>query len=371
MTDLLSLVIKSDPALGLYVCADADDADELRDCLADEDIPFTIDPEDAARIAEAGCRTFVFGVVHPGWLRGFLDDCGYPTEIAAGIRFPEDTYAPPLDRLLKLGRPPGDAAGVDCAALGLDRSQVPELIRMATDAELNTGPSGSPIVYAPIHAWRALGQLRAEEAIAPLLGLLRRIDEDDDDWVSDDLPRVLAEIGAASIQPIAEYLADPSHREWARTAAAAALGLVAEAHPETRAECVARLRAQLEHDGEQSESLNACLIAPLLDLKAMEALPDIERAFASGRVDESVNGDWEDAQIELGLKTVREHPPKPNSLTKWREESLAQMAMEDALEEVEEFEEPGEPYIAPPKVGRNDQCPCGSGKKFKKCCGKL
>lgn len=22
----------------------------------------------------------------------------------------------------------------------------------------------------------------------------------------------------------------------------------------------------------------------------------------------------------------------------------------------------------PPKVGRNDSCPCGSGKKFKKCC---
>ena len=22
----------------------------------------------------------------------------------------------------------------------------------------------------------------------------------------------------------------------------------------------------------------------------------------------------------------------------------------------------------PPRVGRNDLCPCGSGKKFKKCC---
>ncbi|MCI7098671.1 MAG: SEC-C domain-containing protein [Lachnospiraceae bacterium] len=22
------------------------------------------------------------------------------------------------------------------------------------------------------------------------------------------------------------------------------------------------------------------------------------------------------------------------------------------------------------KVGRNDPCPCGSGKKYKKCCGK-
>ncbi len=31
-------------------------------------------------------------------------------------------------------------------------------------------------------------------------------------------------------------------------------------------------------------------------------------------------------------------------------------------------------HVAPfqrsaPKVGRNDDCPCGSGKKFKKCCG--
>lgn len=27
-----------------------------------------------------------------------------------------------------------------------------------------------------------------------------------------------------------------------------------------------------------------------------------------------------------------------------------------------------EPYHAPPRVGRNDPCPCGSGKKYKKCC---
>ena len=27
------------------------------------------------------------------------------------------------------------------------------------------------------------------------------------------------------------------------------------------------------------------------------------------------------------------------------------------------------PYRAPPKVGRNDPCPCGSGKKYKACHG--
>ena len=28
------------------------------------------------------------------------------------------------------------------------------------------------------------------------------------------------------------------------------------------------------------------------------------------------------------------------------------------------------PARTPTKVGRNDSCPCGSGKKFKKCCDK-
>ena len=28
------------------------------------------------------------------------------------------------------------------------------------------------------------------------------------------------------------------------------------------------------------------------------------------------------------------------------------------------------PVRAAPRVGRNDACPCGSGKKYKKCCGR-
>ncbi|WP_332842011.1 SEC-C metal-binding domain-containing protein [Parendozoicomonas callyspongiae] len=35
----------------------------------------------------------------------------------------------------------------------------------------------------------------------------------------------------------------------------------------------------------------------------------------------------------------------------------------------EEYWEPAqEPLIKGPKAGRNDPCPCGSGKKYKKCC---
>jgi preprotein translocase subunit SecA len=31
---------------------------------------------------------------------------------------------------------------------------------------------------------------------------------------------------------------------------------------------------------------------------------------------------------------------------------------------------PVEPIHSETKPGRNDPCPCGSGKKFKQCCGK-
>ena len=30
-----------------------------------------------------------------------------------------------------------------------------------------------------------------------------------------------------------------------------------------------------------------------------------------------------------------------------------------------------EPILAKEKVGRNEPCTCGSGKKYKKCCGKI
>ena len=38
------------------------------------------------------------------------------------------------------------------------------------------------------------------------------------------------------------------------------------------------------------------------------------------------------------------------------------------ISEVQRLLNPPKPIQAGPKVGRNDPCPCGSGKKFKKCC---
>lgn len=43
---------------------------------------------------------------------------------------------------------------------------------------------------------------------------------------------------------------------------------------------------------------------------------------------------------------------------------------EEKRVEIEVAYKKSKTIVKEPKVGRNDPCPCGSGKKYKKCCGK-
>jgi preprotein translocase subunit SecA len=42
----------------------------------------------------------------------------------------------------------------------------------------------------------------------------------------------------------------------------------------------------------------------------------------------------------------------------------------DMVSEASEALSKAKPIRSGPKVGRNDPCPCGSGKKYKHCCGR-
>jgi HEAT repeat protein len=218
-------------------------------------------------------------------------------------------YAPPVSELLSLGDPRQRPGWVDYLALGLTEAHVPELIRMVQDEDLNWADSESDEVWAPLHAWRALGALRAEAAIEPLLTLLPRIDEYDDDWVMEDLPDVFERIGQAAVPALGIFLADDRHGLWARVTAASSLGKIGQAHPQAREVCIAALNTQLAHFNTMDEELNGFIVNALVDLKAVEAAPMMERAFAADKVDIFILGDWEDAQIALGLLDKRLTPP--------------------------------------------------------------
>ena len=219
-----------------------------------------------------------------------------------------NTYPPPIDKLLTYGDARNFREWPDYLQLGLVPEHIPDLIRMATDDSLNEAGPDSREVWAPLHAWRALGQLRAEAAVEPLLTLLHRIDEHHDDSVGEELPQVYGMIGPAAIPTLAAYLADPAHGLYARIATVHSLEQIGRRHASAHGACVAALTGQLERFAENDPTLNGFLVSYLLDLKAVESAPAIERAFAAGRVDISVAGDWEDVQVEFGLKSARETP---------------------------------------------------------------
>jgi hypothetical protein len=222
-----------------------------------------------------------------------------------------DTYTEPVASLLKLGRP--EEPWQDYFALGITSRNVPELIRLLKDHELRIleppadlpDDADLPEWYAQIHAWRALGQLKAEEAIPAVLGILHQVDDDDDDWIGEDAAEVFALIGPAAISSLAEYLSDPTKRLYARVAAAESLVAIAKAHPEARDECVRILAAVLEQYKENDEGLNGFIIHDLVRLRAVEQIGLIENAFKAEKVDEMIMGDFEDVQIELGLLEKR------------------------------------------------------------------
>ncbi|GAB4335969.1 MAG: hypothetical protein OHK0047_25280 [Leptolyngbyaceae cyanobacterium] len=212
----------------------------------------------------------------------------------------DSSYSHPVDRLLTYK---------DCRKLkkwpnypelfGFTAEHIPDLIRMATDPALNWADSDSLEVWAPIHAWRALGQLHTEAAIAPLLSVADELEESE--WFGEELPEVFALIGAAAIQPCKDFLADNSHPFQSRITVAFCLEKIGNTHPELRSACVAALTEQLSHFQKNSPELNGFLVSYLLDLKAVESASTIEQAFAAKWVDDSIAGDWLDVQYALGL----------------------------------------------------------------------
>jgi len=216
------------------------------------------------------------------------------------------SYQPPVDKLLTYGESnlmkPDEWP--DYREMGIGPEHIPDLIRMATDEELNEADSESREVWAPIHAWRALGQLRAVEAVEPLLGLFDRLEYDD--WVNEELPSVFGMVGPAALPILAEYIADLSHNDSSRISAIAGIENIGKRWPDARGESIALLEERLKRFEENEPDVNGFIVEALVELGAREAIPVIEQAFDEGYVDPMVMGDWDDVQVELGLKSAEE-----------------------------------------------------------------
>ena len=221
----------------------------------------------------------------------------------------------------------------DYQALGFTREHIPDLIRMATDRYLIV-EAEEPEFWAPIHAWRALAQLGAKEAIEPLIRNYNLFEIADSDWLSDDLPDALVKLGPDCMPALAMYLIDTRHDTFPRMSAGETIKRIAQEYPDASDQAKGVLLSALELFEENEEDLNGALMADLLDLKAVEAMPLIRRAFDADAIDITIAGDLEDAEIELGFREERATPSRIR-------EALAQKypvlrALQEKLEKEEE-----------------------------------
>lgn len=97
-----------------------------------------------------------------------------------------------------------------------------------------------------------------------------------------------------------------------------------------------------------------------------ETYPDIyelNRTF----YDDVLNPKKEQLLVDKSYKALQRHQKRDPA--EFNEIMNGFFGLDD--EDFDEFEiEESTPYVRKdPKVGRNDPCPCGSGKKYKKCCG--
>ncbi|MGB3789361.1 MAG: hypothetical protein WA949_15225 [Phormidesmis sp.] len=191
--------------------------------------------------------------------------------------------------------------------LGLTSEHIPELIRMATDAALNYADGDSVEVWAPVHAWRCLGFLKAEAAVEPLLSLF--VGEEYAEWTREEVPWVLGMIGEGAIAPAALFLANRKNDDWDRIAMITAFEHIALLHPELKERCIKRVASQLADFRYNSEELNAFLVSTLVELEAVSKANLIERVYANGEIDDSVCGTWASVQIDLGLAKEEDFDP--------------------------------------------------------------
>jgi hypothetical protein len=134
---------------------------------------------------------------------------------------------------------------------------------------------------------------------------------------------------------------------------------IAERHPDSRTECVGILARTLEQHADADGSINGFAVSALIDLAAVEVIDTMREAFRRNSVDISIAGDEEDVEIALGFRECRSTPAPVYQIvpTSWLASSDADRIQLDNR-------------VLPQhrKVGRNDPCTCGSGKKYKKCC---
>jgi hypothetical protein len=277
------------------------------------------------------------------------------------------------------------------AAIEQREAITPELLRvLEAVAENPLAFAKRPDYMLHLFAMHLLAQFREKRAYAPIAKMFSAPGETPfdlaGDTVTEGLKRILGSVYDGNPILLKKLVESEEVNEFVRDAAIDAFLVLEQSGQMVREEVVGYFRSLFHEKLRREHSYAwAGLVCAVADLPAPELLEEVRQAYADGLIDSTV-ADLEGIEDDLVA-------PKP-----WRREH--NYIITDAIAEMEwwssfhpedswpkklpEAEVPlplsaqpapatyvaPQPFVRPPKIGRNDPCPCGSGKKYKKCCGK-
>ncbi|MGD9152290.1 MAG: DUF1186 domain-containing protein [Gammaproteobacteria bacterium] len=242
-----------------------------------------------------------------------------------------------------------------------------------------------------IYAIFLLAQFREKTAYPLILDILRLPDDYADECFGDaaggySMTNIIASVYNGDLNPIFEIIENPKYNEYCRATALDSLLALYATEQIDKKTLVNYFRSLFDGKLPKDNSFVwAILICAVLHSYCDELFDEVKDAFNEGLVDVSIVG------LQSLDKTIREG--EENTKKFWLYDS--HHFISDTVKELKgwacfkeennystdsafDFDNEtlmadeyntGQTYVrSMPKTGRNDPCPCGSGKKFKKCC---
>jgi hypothetical protein len=229
--------------------------------------------------------------------------------------------------------------------------------------------------WSLFHAVMTLGLIPGERAGDALVAFMRRMDAAGDDglqeWLDGAWPALFANKTPSNLEALRVLARDRKVNWYMRLQALDAVVAAAERQGgdalETAIDWAAGFAADETDDWDLRLITASTLLAfprerhrPLLD-ELVRRQSRREAAFNGEEVDQAYAGEPRAPDWRERADPWRFYDP----------EEIAERQARWVEEETDQDED--EPVVQPytrdaPKVGRNDPCPCGSGKKYKKCC---
>lgn len=191
------------------------------------------------------------------------------------------------------------------------------------------------------------GEVRTESVIPDLIKIL---DKDEGDIVLDEVTKALIKIGTDDVINQVELVA------LNRSTYYYSIDILAKIKTKSAQQALLRLFNQTD-----DISMNTLIADALCQHLSVEAIPLVEKLLEDG-FDSGMLDLVEPLYVNLVLNEIN-HPDLPKMKEYLDKE---ERRINERKQQVDMFAS----KFHTEKIGRNDLCPCGSGKKYKKCCMK-